>query len=341
MNKKNIVYLAVFAVLAVVCTYLIGRFSGCPPQELLNELTDVNLWWILGAVALTFGFIYFEGKALVVLIKGLSPIKHARGNLYASADIYFSAITPSATGGQPASAYLMVKDGVPVAVTTVILLVNLVVYMGSLFVCGLISLIFATNLFLGYEIISKAFIIIGILIIIICICFFSLVLKREAWVRNFFEFMIRIGVKFKLIRHPERRLNKLNIMMKQYRTCSDGIAGKRKIIFKAFVYNMLQRLSRGGVFICCYMALGGRCRSWFTVWAAQTYAALGANILPIPGGIGTTDYLLMDGFGNIADIDNAAGMTLLGRGISFYGCLIISIIILVTAYLKDFRKNVR
>ncbi|MFR2128888.1 MAG: hypothetical protein ACLS4M_06675 [Eubacterium ventriosum] len=32
--------------------------------------------------------------------------------VYSSSDIYFSAITPSATGGQPASAYFMMKDKV-------------------------------------------------------------------------------------------------------------------------------------------------------------------------------------------------------------------------------------
>ena len=51
-----------------------------------------------------------------------------RGVLYSAADIYFSAITPSATGGQPASALLMVGDGIPTAVTTVVLLLNLAMY---------------------------------------------------------------------------------------------------------------------------------------------------------------------------------------------------------------------
>ena len=51
-----------------------------------------------------------------------------QGVLYSAADIYFSAITPSATGGQPASAVLMMRSGIPAAPTAVALLINLVLY---------------------------------------------------------------------------------------------------------------------------------------------------------------------------------------------------------------------
>ena len=68
----------------------------------------------------------FKALSLGVLSKTLGYRKGILKNYsYASADIYFSAITPSATGGQPASAYYMIKDGIPISHTTAILSVNL------------------------------------------------------------------------------------------------------------------------------------------------------------------------------------------------------------------------
>ena len=45
---------------------------------------------------------------------------------YSTADTYYSAITPSASGGQPASAYYMVKDEVSAGASGFSLIFNLV-----------------------------------------------------------------------------------------------------------------------------------------------------------------------------------------------------------------------
>ena len=58
--------------------------------------------------------------------------KFRKALVYSTSDIYFSAITPSATGGQPASAYFMMNDKIPGAVTTIVLLVNLTLYTTSI-----------------------------------------------------------------------------------------------------------------------------------------------------------------------------------------------------------------
>ena len=79
------------------------------------------------------GFFVFEALALKVLCKTFGyKISFRKSLVYSSSDIYFSAITPSATGGQPASAYFMMKDKIPGAATTIILLVNLTLYTTSI-----------------------------------------------------------------------------------------------------------------------------------------------------------------------------------------------------------------
>ena len=81
--------------------------------------------------------------------------------VYSSSDIYFSAITPSATGGQPASAYFMMKDKVPGAVTTIILLVNLTLYTVSIIVIGVLCFILRPTMVVHFSIVSKIMIFIG------------------------------------------------------------------------------------------------------------------------------------------------------------------------------------
>ena len=89
------------------------------------------------------GFILFEGFALVVLRRAFGYRRGVwSGYIYSASDIYFSAITPSATGGQPASAYFMIKDGVPGMVVTVTLVANLFMYTLSIIAIGFVCFFF-------------------------------------------------------------------------------------------------------------------------------------------------------------------------------------------------------
>ena len=54
--------------------------------------------------------------------------------VYSSADIYYSAITPSASGGQPAAAYYMHKDGMNVGTASFTLVFNVVAYTAAFLV---------------------------------------------------------------------------------------------------------------------------------------------------------------------------------------------------------------
>lgn len=341
MSKKNFLYLIIFIILSIASMIFVGNLSGFSLTELLRQIQSAKGRWVVIAFISTSIFVLSEGRALTILVKELAPSKvpHVRGNLYSAADIYFSAITPSATGGQPASAYFMIKDGIPVAATTVILLLNLLMYFISLFVSGSLSLILSFNLFLQYEILAKAFIIIGMVVLIFCIVFFAIALNHKGWIEKVFGFFINLGGKLHIIRHPEARREKLINTVEQYAACSQSIVGKRKMLLKVFLLNLIQRVSRDVVFVFCYMALGGNSSNAINVWAVSNYASLGATLLPIPGGIGTIEYILLEGFGSIDDISSAANMTFLGRGISFYGCLILSITILLVGYFLHYRKK--
>ena len=82
-------------------------------NELTASLKEASWEGILLASVSMLGFIYFEGEALRVLVRHMGyPAKRSHGFVYSAADVYFSAITPSASGGQPASAYFMLKDGI-------------------------------------------------------------------------------------------------------------------------------------------------------------------------------------------------------------------------------------
>ena len=111
---NKIIWFVAALLLAVLTITAVLKGGGVSPGELATDIRNLSIPGLLLAVSGMFGFIFFEGMALTVIVRGLGyPAKHRQGFVYSAADIYFSAITPSASGGQPASAFFMIRDGIP------------------------------------------------------------------------------------------------------------------------------------------------------------------------------------------------------------------------------------
>ena len=112
-SQKRIVWSIISVAIAALTVWaVISQTKNFSLGEFLEQLKGASPWWIAAAVASMIAYICFEAAALLTICRefGHAPtFRH--GLVYSSADLYFSAITPSATGGQPASAFFMRLDG--------------------------------------------------------------------------------------------------------------------------------------------------------------------------------------------------------------------------------------
>ena len=255
-----------------------------------------------------------------------------KGIIYSAADIYFSAITPSATGGQPASAFFMMADGVPAAVSAVALLLNLVMYTASIMTIGIIAVIIRPQLFINFTMVAKVLIIIGYIILGALLAFIILLIKREDWVHGIGAFLIKVLGKVKIIRNSERFEKKLDRITNEYRDCAEMIDGHRGMLVKCFIFNFLQRALQICVSSMLFLAGGGEAAKAVDVWATHAFSVIGSNCVPVPGAIGVIDFLLLDGMKDLMSESDAINLELASRGISFYICVLTCIIIVAVGY---------
>ena len=149
-SAKKQIYNIAFLLLLVAVTLTVLLLSY---QELnfgnIFAFIKSSKWWllILSVVCMVMGIV-FEGLSLFIISRSLGHRTRILPSVaYSSADIYYSAITPSATGGQPASAYYMVKDGMSAGTASFTLVMNTVVYTASLVVLTVVSLAIKPQLF--------------------------------------------------------------------------------------------------------------------------------------------------------------------------------------------------
>ena len=159
-NKNKIICFIVTLLLAAFTIYAVFSGGGISFDELMTCIKNASWPELILAMLSMLGFIYFEGEAIRVIVAHMGyPTKRSHGFVYSAADVYFSAITPSASGGQPASAFFMMRDGMPGAAVMTALLVNLIMYTLAVVTIGLVDVIFFPKIFLNFTWAGKLLII--------------------------------------------------------------------------------------------------------------------------------------------------------------------------------------
>ena len=309
-------------------------------NELTASLKEASWEGILLASVSMLGFIYFEGEALRVLVRHMGyPAKRSHGFVYSAADVYFSAITPSASGGQPASAYFMLKDGIAGTAVMAALLLNLIMYTLAILTIGLVDILIFPEVFLNFSIGCRVLIVAGGLALAGLGIIFYLLLRKQALIESVGTFFVRILRMIHCGRLADKLEKKLEVSIEKYSSLVDVIFDGKRMLWKVYILNLLQRLSQIIVTLFSFAALHGDLRKLPQLLATQIYVVMGSNCVPIPGGMGVTDYLMLKGYQQLMSREAAFQLEMLSRGLSFYVCIFVSLTAVLIGYVTIKRKK--
>ncbi|MCR4868687.1 MAG: flippase-like domain-containing protein [Lachnospiraceae bacterium] len=334
MDKKKVMWTLVsigLAVLSVIAVF--SQAGSLSVGDLQKAFREADAGWLIASALSSLGFIVFEGEALLSILRNLGyKRKHREGFLYAAGDVYFSAMTPSASGGQPASAYFMMKNNIPGSVVTATLLLNLVMYTAGILTVGAFCIIAAPDAFLHFHLISRILIIAGYLVLTLLAVVFVLLLVRQSMLEKICIRLYRTLHKLHLMRHPEKRIARLERYMEEYADCVAQMGGNKKIFLQCYLWNLAQRVSQITVSVFMYLATGGAAKNAFALWVTQALVSIGSNCVPIPGGMGVADYLMIDGFRTRMSHVAATQLELLSRSMAFYVSVLVSGLTVLIGY---------
>lgn len=340
---KNVAWAVISLILAVFTVNTVLKQSRTVSmQDLMNAVSASDKRWLIPAIVASALFVWFEGLSIRSILKDAGyKCRYIDGLIYSTSDIFFSAITPSATGGQPASAFFMHNNGIPGGVVSAVLVLNLMMYTVSAVVLGIICICVKPEAFLGFGVLSRVLIILGLaVLIVLSLIFLSLLKKGEFAFRQVSRFILFLNKKG-IIRRPEQRLKRVEKISADYKECSGLLAENGSIKFHAFLWNILQRISQMVVPVFIYLSTGGDRNKSSLIFIKQCLVTIGYNFIPIPGAMGVSDYLMIDAFTEIMGWESAFSIEMISRGITFYVCVAVCGIITLIGYLGWRRKNDR
>jgi len=340
-NRKRLLWVALFIVIAIASIIaIIGFNKSFSLNKFIEFFKSANPLWMGLAILSMLLFIFFEGCSISVLCKSFKYKTKVRdGFAYSSADIYFSAITPSATGGQPASAYFMHKDGIPISVITVTMFCILLMYSLSIIIINFISFIIKPSVVFEMDFLAKLFILVGFGVQFVLVAFFYFLLFNESLLQKICAFFVSVAAKIHLIKNKDSVMKKLNSLIDKYRDSAKMLKGHNKVMLKVLILTLLQRLAQISVIVCVFIATSSNLNQVFDIFSIESFVITGSYCIPIPGAIGVSDYLMLNGFKTLMPENIAVNLELIGRGISFYCCIIVCGVTILAKYLSQKRRS--
>lgn len=339
-NFNKLLCFVVTLILAAITIYAVLKGSGISPEELLADLKEASWKGLLPAGICMLGFIWFEGEALRVILRHMGyRVKCRQSFLYSAADVYFSAITPSASGGQPASAFFMMQDGIPVTAVMTALLLNLIMYTLAIITIGVADILIFPQIFLNFSMACRILIIAGGVVLTGLGILFYLLMRHQPLMKSICLGVAGLLHKLHCHRLAGRIERKLSSSLEKYGRCVDAVLGGRRMLWKVYLLNVLQRMSQIVVTLFSFRAIHGDPAKLPQLLATQIYVVLGSNCVPIPGGMGVTDYLMLKGYRQLMPREDAFHLEIISRGLSFYICILVSLVTVIVGYGVLFQRK--
>ncbi len=291
----------------------------------------VNWAWIPLGILLLGLSVLCEARNLSLILKNIGHWRSVKDTVvYASSDIYFSAITPSASGGQPAAAYYMTKSGIPLSQSSAVLVLNVTIYTTGLLVISAIAFIARPGYYFDFSTPAKACFWLGIgfhaLLIFACLLFmFS---KRIVLLVG--GSIIRLLSAMHIFKNRDEKLEAFSASVETYRSCVGIIKRNPFLVLRLLFYSVAQRLLLIPITYLVFLAMGLPGDFW-DVFFMQIYCTVGASAIPLPGAVGISEALYLIVFERfISDPNLCMFSMVLSRTVSGYlailvcGCITMS-----------------
>lgn len=299
-TKKQLINILVLAVLiAVTLTVLLLSYRELNLRTITDFLSSCNGWYIAAAFMCMLLSIIFEGLSLFVVARRLGHKSKLHESMaYSTSEIYYSAITPSASGGQPASMFYMVRDGMSAGTAGFTLVFNLVAYTSAIIVIGLFALIARPQMIIGLgNGFTSTLIILGIVIQLVLL---GLLIMCMLWSRAVLKVgngAISLLSKMRIIKKTDKWRGKLESGVEKYRSSRDVFKKHPALLAYALALNIGQCTVKA--LIPCFVCLAADPSLGFVdLFCMQAYVVLGYHVVPLPGGVGAYEALYSGLYGD-------------------------------------------
>lgn len=320
-RRKWILQAGIFFVMLSAAVWIVFRNQN--RKEMLDAVRSMSGAAVALSVLFAAGYVAQEGCMIWYLLRKIGEFPGlGKCICYSFLGFFFSGITPSATGGQPAQLYYMKKDQISYAHGSVVLMIVAVIYKLVLALIGTAILIFAHNLLaeslqMRYQILY----LIGLLLNVGLVLGLGMLMFSPGIVQRFLEGADRLLQKFR----KKKKQSDWASFMEGYREAVYFFREHKSVVAVMMLGTFLQRFFQVILTYTVYRGLGLSGTGMGKILILQAVVSIAVEMIPVPGAQGVTELMYQSAFGNIFPGQYLTASVCVIRGIGFYVPLLIGL----------------
>lgn len=296
-SKRNLglAYVLVVAVLFVAWALHTGQVP-----TILKQLSGLDARWLWLSGAFLAGYILFRALTLFVFLKSEnSRISFGKSLAVTGIGQFYSAITPSSSGGQPLEVLAMARWGVSSMVATAAVSVQFICFQAALVLLGAVLWIVAraqVALFLNG---TRWFVLLGFFLNSAMPLIVVLLGVSRRMLNALTRGSVWLMTRLRIVKNREAAQRKIDRLIGEYQTSVTALYKKPVLAAKVMLLSLIQVLLLMAVVIGVYRAFWLVSVPILTLLTMQTLLFIAASFMPLPGASGAQEYGFSLFFGGI------------------------------------------
>ena len=338
ISGKLIFNILVFAVSVYLIIYFFVSEDGL--IDLLKSPDGFNIWWIVaGVIAFDMNIIMDSIVTLVYLRAHYPQFRFIDAVKVACVGVFFGAVTPSNTGGQPMQLYLMAKMNVSVGFGSACMTQKFIVYQIVTTTFSIFSVIYKfeyfSEAFTNFW--SSAFIVLGFATQLGVTALFLVVSFSKKITDKLLRLVFMILKALKFIKNPTGKIRKIAREFNMFHTSNKMLMADKKRLVLIFALVFIQVMLILSVPYFVYLSFdmpkiaashGMPVGNPFDFICIQSFVLFTSNLVPLPGASGGAELAFTMYFGSffvLGDIRKIKPAILLWRFITYYGAILLTL----------------
>ncbi len=292
-------------------------------SQIGQALGSVNPWWLIGALGCFVVHAFLEGMSVHVFFR-FQGIKAPLGTsvLVGLIGMYYSAITPAATGGQPMQVYAFKSRGIPPGIATSALAVKFFCWQSALLIMGgVLWLIFpnvvSSALQKGVWVLTVGFFANSVAVLLVIL----LAVSRNT-VRAILIFFVKLAHKVRIVKDVARTSSKWDAALMDFHASVDLLTRHPFQFLVLFLMSALQVSALMSAVYFVYRGFGLSSAPYMHLLTIQLMLHIAASFTPLPGASGAQEGGFYLFFGNFFPSDIIFAALLIWRFATYYAAII-------------------
>lgn len=284
-------YLGLAYLLVVAVVFVAWALHTGQVPSMIRQLGQLDGRWIALSAVFLAGYVLLRALTLhAYLVSEKCPVGFWKSLAVTGIGQFYSAITPSSSGGQPLEVFAMARWGVPGPVATAAVSVQFICFQVALIALGA-ALWLASRAQVAAQLGGvRWFAAFGFLLNALLPLMVFLLGANRRLTGALTRGALRLAARLKLIRRPEAAQHKLDRIVGEYQGSVTALFRKPRAALMLMLLSLAQIVLLMSIIVGVHRAFALPRASGLTLVTLQTLLYISASFMPLPGSSGAQEY---------------------------------------------------